>query len=239
MRDIHSHILYGIDDGAKTKEQSLDILRKAAACGVTDIVLTPHFIKDSKYQANNRLKKSRMSDLVKSLKEENIDIKLYLGNEVYIDEGLVPHLKSDIMPINNSKYLLVEFPLNFKLVMLEEKLNEIMKSGLIPIIAHPERYVCYYKDFKFFEDLIDKGCLLQGNVGSLFCKYGKKSASMLKELLKRDMIFVLGFDVHRVNDYISKDMVEKRLLKIIKSEDKVRNLLENNFMKIINNQVEL
>ena len=96
MVDLHSHILYGIDDGSKTLEESLEILNNAYTGGVTDIVVTPHFIKDSKYKANNKKKRELLDSLVKELKKNHIPLHLYLGNEVFIDEGLSKLLDKDI-----------------------------------------------------------------------------------------------------------------------------------------------
>ena len=111
MIDLHSHILYGIDDGSKSLETSLEILSIAYTGGVTDIVVTPHYIKDSKYQANNTKKLELLNNLKQELKIRNININLYLGNEVYITEGIPELIKTDISTINNSKYLLMEFPM--------------------------------------------------------------------------------------------------------------------------------
>jgi protein-tyrosine phosphatase len=236
MKDLHSHLLFGIDDGSKTKEESIELLKEASESGITDIVLTPHYIKDSKYNANNEKKNKLLKELKDELESNNIRVNLYLGNEVFIDEGIPELLNKEISSINNTKYILVELPLHYPCVRLDSFLYEIIKNGMIPIIAHPERYTTYYKNFEFFEDLIAKGCILQGNIGSLYKKYGKRSKNMLKYLLKRDMIHVLGCDAHHRGDFVYAKNVEKCLFKILKDKNKVNDLLENNFNKILNNQ---
>lgn len=233
MKDIHSHILYGIDDGAKTLEESIEILKKASTRGVTDIILTPHYILDSIYTANITEKKQRLKKLNQKLKELNININLYLGNEVYIDSSLSSKLRS-ISTLNNSRYLLIELPLNNKCLILEEVLYQLKQKNLIPIIAHPERYTSYNEDYSFFENLIKKGCLLQGNIGSIYGDYGKKSQKMIKELLKRGMIHFLGSDIHHSNSNIYNREIEKDLFKIVKSKKVVEDLLVNNTDKVIN-----
>ena len=85
MRDIHCHIMYGIDDGSKSLEQSIEILKNAYSNGITDIVLTPHYINKSEYNCNNKNKKKILDELIGELKKEKIDINLYIGNEVMID----------------------------------------------------------------------------------------------------------------------------------------------------------
>jgi lipopolysaccharide/colanic/teichoic acid biosynthesis glycosyltransferase/tyrosine-protein phosphatase YwqE len=236
MKDIHSHILYGIDDGSNSLKESIEILKKASNNGVTDIVLTPHYIKESIYTADNKTKNKLLKELKKELKNNNININLYLGNEVYIDKNITKHLKNDISTINNSKYILIELPLNNKSLILDEVLYELKKANLIPIIAHPERYINYYKDYDFFDNLLKKGCLFQANIGSLYGIYGKKAKKMLKGLLKRKMIHFFGSDIHHQRSEIYKKNIKKDLLKIVKDKRLVEDLLINNTEKVLNNK---
>ena len=236
MIDFHSHILNGIDDGSKTLEESIKILKEEVEFGVTDVVLTPHYIKDSKYNANNKKKEELFKKLKREVKKEKINIKLYLGNEIYIDEGIPKLLSNKIKTINNTKYVLVELPLNHECLMLDEVLNELTCNNLKPIIAHPERYTCYQGNYAFFANLIENGCILQGNIGRLDGKYGKNAKKMLKNLLKRDMITVIGTDVHHSDSSILKINVEKCLNKIVKNKEKVANLMFNNAEKILNSE---
>ena len=171
MKDLHTHILYGIDDGVKTIEESIKILNDLATRGVTDIVLTPHYIEDTTYNANNEEKRKRLEVLKQKLSDKKTNINLYLGNEVYIDENIPNLLEKEISTINGGKYILMELPLNSKSLILDEVLYKLSKLNLIPIIAHPERYSSYYKDYDFFSNLIEKGCLLQLNLGSIYGSY--------------------------------------------------------------------
>lgn len=237
MKDLHSHIMYGIDDGATTKEESIEILKNAFQNGVTDIVLTPHYIKDSIYNTNNREKSIIYRELKKEIKKNKININLYLGNEVYIDDNIVSLYKEEyISTINNSRYILIELPLTTKYSLINDVLCHLKEQHLIPIIAHPERYISYYKDFDFFTQLLEKGCLFQGNIGSLYGKYGKKSKKMLKEMLKRNMIQFLSSDVHHQDSTIYEKKIKKDLMKIVKSQEKIDDLLINNTSKVINNE---
>lgn len=236
MIDLHSHILYGIDDGSQNLETSLEILTQAYTGGVTDIVVTPHYIKDSKYHANNTEKKELLNTLQKELQKKGIKINLYLGNEVYISDSIPSLLKTDISTINNSKYLLMEFPMARKSVIIEEVLDELEDSDIIPIIAHPERYLAYYKDYEFFYKLKERGCYLQSNIGSLYNEYGRKAKKMLKELLKRNLIDFFGSDIHSPNQEIYIRPIKKDLLKIVKDENKVEDILTNNARKVLNNE---
>lgn len=236
MIDLHSHILYGIDDGSKTKEESLEILNEAYKNGITNIVVTPHYIKDSKYQANNEKKQELIETLQKELQKRDIHINLYMGNEVYITEGIPSLLQKNISTINNSNYLLIELPMGRKPIILEEVLEELIENKITPIIAHPERYLCYYKDYNFFYKLKEYGCYFQGNIASLYGYYGIKTKKMLKELLKRNLIDFFGSDIHSKNqDFYSKN-IYKEILKIVKKDTIVQDILTNNSQKVLNNQ---
>ena len=235
MKDLHSHILYGIDDGSKTLDESIAILRQAYDNGVTDIVLTPHYIKNSKYNATNQEKRKILRELKKELVNNNININLYLGNEVYITDESIS-LRKEISTINNSRYILIELPLNIKYTLVEEVISKLKDKKLIPVIAHPERYIAYYKDYNFFNKLIKMGCLLQGNVGSIYGRYGKKSKKMIIELLKRDMICCFGSDIHHSSDNIYSKNIYESLFKIVRSKRKVDILLNRNVELILNDK---
>lgn len=233
MRDIHSHILYGIDDGARTIHESIHILDLLYEKGVTDIILTPHYIKGTKYNTNNKEKFNLFTNLKNNYKK----INLYLGNEVYIDEDIINLLKKgEIATLNNSKYLLIELPMNSEIKNLDDIIYELMKNGIVPIITHPERYLYVQKDIKYIDKLIDSGVLFQGNYESLFGRYGKKSEKTLKKLLKKNYISFLGSDIHRENHIDHTHLIYKKLLKILKDDKKVRELLNTNILKVINNE---
>ncbi len=235
MIDLHSHILYGIDDGSKSFDESLEILKKAYLGGVTEIVVTPHYIKDSKYKANNEDKMLLLGKLENELGKQGLSIRLYLGNEVFIDEGLPSLIGSDISTINGSKYMLMELPMGGKSLVLDEVLDELDEAGIVPIIAHPERYLSYYKNYDFFYDLKKRGCFLQGNVGSLFGYYGRKSKKMIRELLKRDLIDFFGSDIHHPYQEFYEYDVKRELKKIVKNDRIIEDILNCNARKILNN----
>ena len=174
MIDIHSHILYGIDDGSKTIEESILILKKCEQEGMKKIVLTPHYMENTNYNKNNKEKIKLFNNLKEEINKQNINIDLYLGNEVYANENILELIeKEEILTINNSRYLLIEFPL------LNENLNDIniiynlKLSNIIPIIAHPERYE--YITIEKIKQYINMGALIQINKDSLFGYYGKKA----------------------------------------------------------------
>ena len=233
MKDIHYHLLYGIDDGCDNIDESITILKEMKKIGVDELILTPHYIEGSDYSCNNKNKEKLFEEFKKKVKKEKIDIKLYLGNEVFITPNIIDLLKKkEIKTLNNSKYLLFEFPLNHIYKNTSEIISLIVSNGYIPVLAHPERYAIFKHHPELLEEYLRKGVLMQSNVTSLFNIYGRASKKTLIYFLKNKWITFLGSDTHHKVQFDSKKL-EKKLLKITKDKEYVENLLNNNFDKII------
>ena len=237
MKDMHSHILYGIDDGSKNLAESIDILKELSSEGVTDIMLTPHYIENSKYNCDNKNKKKIFNEIKKEMKKENIDINIYLGNEVMVNNNLIKLLDKEIMTLNNSRYLLIELPMTKEFPDLDLIIRSLKEKGFIPIIAHPERYSYVQKNYKWVSDYLEMGVLFQGNYESLFDKYGKSARKALKKLLKNNMIQFLGSDTHRSKSKCNLKELKKKLKKIIRNENVINDLMNNNFDKVIKDEL--
>ncbi len=236
MKDMHSHLLYGIDDGSSSLEESIKLLKEMKKSGIDELILTPHYIEDSKYNCNNDDKVELFKKLQSRVEKENIDITLYLGNEVYITDNFVKLIKdNEIWTLNGSKYLLFELPLRSLYKHTLEVCNSLIGKGYVPILAHPERYPILQNHPNMVEEYLRSGILLQGNLTSLFGKYGKTAEKTLKLFLKNHWVSFLGSDVHHDVKFNEKKL-RKKLLRITKDEDYVEDLLNNNFDKIINNE---
>lgn len=235
MKDIHNHLLYGIDDGSKSLDESLKLLKDMEECGVKEVVLTPHYIVDSKYQADPETKNKLLNELKNELVKKNIDIKLYLGNEIYLDDNLLKYLKDKkIDSINNSKYLLIEFSMSIFPKHALNVFSELIYNGYKIILAHPERYNYLYKDMSLLNELKEMGVLFQSNYGSLFGMYGVYPKKMIKKLLKKDYIDFIAGDIHHS---VSLDLNKlKKKLKRYISEERIEDLLNNNFDKVIKDE---
>ena len=237
MKDIHSHLLYGVDDGSKSLEESIELLRKMEKAGVTDLMLTPHYIENSKYICNNKSKKKIFNILSTAVKNENININLYLGNEVFFTENFLKLIKRyEIRTLNNSKYLLFEFPMNHLYPNIADVISLIISKGCVPILAHPERYSKFIRHPEIAEEYLRMGVLLQGNFTSLFNKYGRKSKKLLIYYLKNHWITFLGSDTHFEMYKYNEKKLKKMLIKITRDEKYVNDLLYNNFDKVVNNE---
>jgi protein-tyrosine phosphatase len=206
MIDFHSHILPGVDDGFKSMDDSLEELKIASEEGITDIVLTPHYICDSSYSSSASDNKKIFNKLVKQKDKLGINVNLYLSNEIYINDNIDKLIKSKkINPINN-KYLLIELPLNNNLINAENIIFDLISKGYKVILAHPERYMIFKKDRKRIDKYLSMGVMLQGNYKSLFGKYGKEAKKLLKYLLKTKKITFLGSDIHKNESYRIKSL---------------------------------
>lgn len=237
MRDLHCHLLPGVDDGSKSMESTVEMLKQAKDAGVTDIMFTPHYILDSRFMSNKKANLEIIEPIIKYAKE-NFDINIFLGNEVYCSMEMLDLYKcKEISTLNDSRYMLIEIPMYSKINNLKSIFFELISSGIIPILAHPERYTSYYKDFDFFHELRKMGVLLQINYASLLGTYGKKAKKMAQELLKMNLISFVGSDIHSPSEdkYINITKALKRLRKYV-TESQFIDITENNFAKVIYNE---
>ena len=214
MKDIHSHILCSIDDGAESIKESINIIKNAIKNGYTDIILTPHYRKKQGFVANNKIKKELFNNLKEELKKNNLKINLYLGNEITVDEDLYYYLDTNqILSLNDSKYLLLELPFTGRLNYLDNLFDDLIADGYLIIIPHPERYMDYKE--KDYIEWNKKGILFQGNIESLFGGYGKKAQEKLENLLKLHLISFMGSDIHKdYHDAYDRD-INNKLMEIL------------------------
>lgn len=204
MVDFHTHILPIVDDGAHTVEETFNMIQEAKEAGFNSILLTSHYIEDS-YTANESERNKLINKLKEVLKENNVNINLYLGNEIYISDNIIQLLENKMAStINGTNYVLFELPFNSKPLNLYNVIYELLGCKYIPILAHPERYSYIWQEPNIICELIQKGVLMQSNYGSFIGLYGKRSELIAKLLLKNDMIHFLGTDVHTTDSIYPK-----------------------------------
>ena len=235
MKDIHSHILFDIDDGSCSIDESLEILKQAVSNNYTDIILTPHYRKRQNYVANNKVKLERFDELLNEVKKEKLKVNLYLGNEVTVDEDLIYYLDTkQVVSLNSSRYILLELPFTSKLDCLEDLFDELFDRGMIPIIPHPERYTGYtIEDYKRW---IERGVLFQGNIETLYNGYGEKSKKILTEMLKYHMIHFMGSDIHKASHGTYDRNIKEKLEEILQDKKMVLELTDKNIECVIKNK---
>ena len=233
MIDIHSHILPGIDDGSRDIAESIDMVRKLVRQGVTDIVATPHYMDGTSFVSPRKTNLKLLEELKQALNDEGVKVNLYLGNEIYISDNMLELLKAGKMSaMADSKYLLVELPLDDEYPNYEDFLLELMNHGYKVILAHPERYTIIQKDYEVVKNLHEMGVLMQCNINSIVERYGKSAKKVVKRMAKDKLIFAFGSDIHRCGrtDYIT--LAEKKLAKYY-TEHELRWLMVGNPKKII------
>ena len=220
MIDIHSHILYDLDDGSANIKESISMAKEAYSSGFTDIICTPHYNKFSSNQFKKEIAFTKLQMLQKELENSNCPIKLYLGNEVYLDDTFETALANDLFySLANSKYILIEFSMNIEYSILDNLIFSIINSGKIPILAHPERYIYIQKDKKKIYKYIDMGVLLQSNFGSILSMYDSKAKNTLKFMLKEHLITFIASDAHHCSHiYNNIETAKQKIIKKISNE---------------------
>ncbi len=234
MIDIHSHILYGVDDGSSSIEESIEIINQAIDNGVTDIVLTPHYISGSDYISSRR----RNKILLTKLKKKVSNVSLYLGNEVFMTDDVIDLLTNKkISTINDTKYMLIEFPIWTTFNNIENAVFQLRSKKIIPIVAHPERYVQLYDNYKNIIQLLEQGALIQCNVASLCGDHGKKVKNFTKRMIKDGCVTFMAVDAHKAK-YKSYDKINKAKKMVAKWHSKryAELIFDENAKKILNNE---
>ena len=234
MTDTHCHILYGVDDGSVSIEESLELLKAMKEAGFDHIIMTPHYIENTNYCSLNKEKLSKLETLRNEVKKQHIDINLYLGNEIYISDHIPDSIKENkAYSLNGSKYLLFELPFHNHILNLMDIVHEMRVAGFVPIIAHPERYDYFQDNYKYVDSLKEEGLLFQCNFSSIIGAYGHRSEKAMKYMLKNGYVDYLGTDLH----HLKRGTVLEEFNKIKKKIKKIAG--EEYYQKILNNNEAL
>lgn len=201
MIDFHNHVLPGLDDGPENWEQSLNMLRSAADQGTTDVVNTVHYQHpqmDGKDISNTKTM-DLFCKLQERLENEDIDINLHLGAEVFYMPNLLSLVDHPLCTLGHGKYMLVEFPFHVLPKGYDKVLFELVMAGVTPIIAHPERHSQVHEDFTIISRFIQSGYLMQIDAGSILGNFGSAAERAARKMIKQDLCLILGSDAH--NDH--------------------------------------
>ena len=196
--DIHNHILPGIDDGAKTVEESIELIKGFGKFGVTDFICTPH-IMENYYPNTHETINSSLAILENGLKINNLDeVKVRVAAEHMIDSGFEENLeKNKILRLAKS-YILIEMSYLQPSLNILSAAEKIKDNMLYPILAHPERYSFLHGNPKTYEIYKKEGMLMQLNMLSLSNYYGKEVRKMSMKLLELNLIDFIASDVHNI-----------------------------------------
>ena len=232
MVDMHSHIINEIDDGSKSIEMTINMLKKAEESGTTDIIATPHFMR-GRFEVEYKDVIKRAEELKKIVKENNIHINIYVGQEVYYSKNLLEYYNDKIIgTINNTKYMLIELPmLEFNIDEVINTIYELQIRGIVPIIAHPERYKPFIKKPSMINKLINEGMLFQMNAGSISGDFGKDVKKTAAKYLEHNVYSFIGSDAHRDR---GRDTDMSEALNILESYE--RKVFINNGKAMLQNE---
>ncbi|WP_088090072.1 tyrosine-protein phosphatase [Bacillus sp. OV166] len=200
MIDLHSHILPGIDDGARDLSESIEMAKKAAEQGIHTIVATPHHL-NNRYENPKQTIIDRVRDLNKVLLEEKIDLNVLPGQETRINGEMVEGFETgEILPIDSTQYVLVEFSSSHVPRYTEKLFYDLQTKGLIPVIVHPERNQEIIERPELLYQLVKKGALTQVTAASVCGDFGKKIKSFSLQLIEANLTHFIASDAHNTSN---------------------------------------
>jgi protein-tyrosine phosphatase len=196
MIDTHLHILPGIDDGPETLQEALELARVLVREGIHTAIATPHY-NDVYPQLSAMEIQERVNDLQRMLDQHHVPLLLFAGHEALIKPGLVEDIQSGrVATLNGSRYLLMELWNDTWLAETERVIFELRAFGIIPIIAHVERYRTIQQNINRLTDLIKQGVLAQLTARSLLTVQRKTIRQTAETLLRKGLIHCIASDAH-------------------------------------------
>jgi protein-tyrosine phosphatase len=215
MIDLHCHILPDVDDGAQSLSDSINMARKAVEQEIHTIVATPHH-RNSSYENPKQMILDRVEELNRVLLEEKIDLKILPGQEVRVHGEMVEGYRNgEILSINHTPYVLVEFPSNHVPRYTEKLFYDLQMAGLIPVIVHPERNQEIIERSEILYQLVKKGALTQVTAASISGGFGKKIKNFSMQLIEANLTHFIASDAHNITSRSFKmtdacEVIEKK-----------------------------
>ena len=196
FKDIHTHILFGVDEGSPDIDTSLEMLRMAYEDGTRDVILTPHF-HPKRGMAHYSQIVEHYEILADAAEREFPDMGVYLGREIYYRSEILDNLdKLDEKTMCGSDTVLIEFSPNVQAEKVRGAVLDVVMSGYHPIVAHVERYVCTVKDWDYIYELKQLGADIQINAASVTGDNGWGVQRCVKALLKDHVVDYVASDAH-------------------------------------------
>ena len=242
MIDIHSHIVFDVDDGPQSRGESKVLLEEAYAQGVRTIVSTSHRRKGMFETPEDKIA-ANFSEVKQLAQEIGPDLTILYGAEIYFSGDALEKLEKDLIPrLNGTRYALIEFSMNTPYRDIHSALSKILLLGITPVIAHIERYHALENDEKRVKELINMGCYTQINSSSVLKpklfgdahKFMKKRAAYF---LEKNLVHVVASDMHNL---CNRPPFMKKAYELITKKygrDRARDLFETNPAKILRDQI--
>jgi protein-tyrosine phosphatase len=199
FQDIHSHLLPGIDDGSPDVETSIELIKGLMNSGFTRFICTPHVIGDMYRNTPETINKA-LTTLRTACGEHNLNVELSAAAEYMLDDYFMEllHKKEDLLTLKKN-YLLTELSYATPPNNIEKIAFELNINGYLPLMAHPERYFYYHKNYNVYHRMKELGFLLQVNLLSLVGYYGKSTAKAARYIVENNLHDFVGTDLHHFN----------------------------------------
>lgn len=222
--DIHSHLIPGIDDGVKTIDDSVFLLRRMESLGFRKVITSPHVMADG-YTNTSQIILSGRDEVRKAIKANAINIDFDATGEYNIDEAMYGRIeKNELLPFGHN-YIMVELPFLAKPVIMGDILYKLQTAGYNVILAHPERYAYFHENgFESYNSLKDRNLLFQINIASLSGVYGKAAKFTAEKMIDENMVNFVGTDMHGIKHLeILEDCLNLKYMARILNYEKLLN----------------
>lgn len=214
--DMHSHLIPGVDDGAKSTKDSLQLMRSLEKLGYTHFITTPHIMSDVYPNRKDDLLK-RAVILNETLARSDIKATMQVSAEYFLDQHFMDLLRNgELMPFGDN-YILFEMSFVDKSPLLQDAVFELQSAGYKPILAHPERYSYLHSTPEIYKELYEQGVHLQVNINSFTEHYSVAVKKMAERLVDEQLITFLGTDCHHVGhlSLMNKALTSPHLHKLL------------------------
>jgi protein-tyrosine phosphatase len=235
--DLHCHFLPGIDDGARTREEGVALLRALKGCGFDSVVATPH-MRPRMFDNTKELLVTAFDEFERSVRDSPDLPHISLSSEHYFDEIVWKRLiDGDGLPYPGGKAVLLEFYDMDFMPAIAARLFDLRRRKLVPVIAHPERYRCFWESHERLSELVDSGAVALLDVAALIGKYGREPQRCARRLLDEDLYHAACSDAHRPGDV---EEVEDGIAYLAKryGDEEVERLLGSGPREILEGRVE-
>ena len=234
--DLHTHILCGVDDGAKTEKEMYAMIDMAYADGTRAICLTPHF-SPYLFGDTNETSLGAFQTLRAYVSERYPDLRLFLGHELGYYSSCFQALNDGVCrTLGKSRYLLVDFPANVDFFELNNAMNQLQRMGYHPILAHTERYRCLFTHRNWIRDFADGGGIIQINASSVNGDWGSVAKMQWKWLIKEGLAHIISSDGHNLTTRPPKMSVCLPYLQKHCDAQTIRELTWDNACKVIRDE---
>lgn len=236
--DLHSHWVAGIDDGARTVDEGIALLAALGAHGFETVIATPH-MRPGMFDNDKAGIEAAYETMLAAVRDASGLPRVGLSSEHFFDDVVFARLMGgEALPYPGGKAVLIEFANEQLPVRLNDRLFDLRRRGIRPVIAHPERYAVAWKSLDRMVDLVERGNVLLLDVGALAGKYGRAPRKAAERMLEQGLYYAACSDAHRPADI---DAVSDGIarMKSIVGEEEAQFLLADGPRTILEGKVDL